>query len=85
MPVSARDRRWKVLAVLCVAVFLVVVDNTVVNVALPRRGRRLCHEVASLLALAVFSVINMVTFAILTAFSGAVPFRMLFHQVANGS
>jgi len=62
-----------------------VLDGTIVNVALPRRGRRLCHEVASLLALAVFSVINMVTFAILTAFSGAVPFRMLFHQVANGS
>ena len=62
-----------------------VLDCTVVNVALPRRGRRLCHEAASLLALAVFRVINMVTFAILTGFSGAVPFRMLFHQVANGS
>jgi hypothetical protein len=35
--------------------------------------------------LAVFSVINMVTFAVYTAFSGAVHFRVLFHQVANGS
>lgn len=41
MPVSAEDRRWKVLAVLCVAVFLVVVDNTVVNVALPTLARDL--------------------------------------------
>ncbi|HEY5121298.1 MAG TPA: DHA2 family efflux MFS transporter permease subunit [Acidimicrobiales bacterium] len=41
MPVSAQDRRWKVLAVLCVAVFLVVVDNTVVNVALPTLARDL--------------------------------------------
>jgi hypothetical protein len=38
MPVSAHERRWKVLAVLCVAVFLVV-DNTVVNVALHTRTR----------------------------------------------
>jgi len=29
------DRRWIVLPVLCLSVFLVVVDNTIVNVALP--------------------------------------------------
>lgn len=33
------DRRWGVLAVLSIAVFLVVVDNTVVNVALPTLAR----------------------------------------------
>ncbi|HLH29482.1 MAG TPA: MFS transporter, partial [Acidimicrobiales bacterium] len=35
------SRRWLVLPVLCVAVFLVVVDNTIVNVALPTLSRRL--------------------------------------------
>jgi hypothetical protein len=30
------DRRWLILPVLCLSVFLVVVDNTIVNVALPR-------------------------------------------------
>ncbi len=35
------DRRWLILPVLCVAVFLVVVDNTIVNVALPTLSRRL--------------------------------------------
>ncbi len=36
---EAHDRRWGVLAVLSIAVFLVVVDNTVVNVALPTLAR----------------------------------------------
>ena len=38
---TVNDQRWKILAVLCVAVFLVVVDNTVVNVALPTLARDL--------------------------------------------
>ena len=33
---STRSNRWAVLAVMCLSVFLVVVDNTIVNVALPR-------------------------------------------------
>ena len=34
-------RRWAILAVLCVSVLLVTVDNTIVNVALAARdGRR---------------------------------------------
>jgi EmrB/QacA subfamily drug resistance transporter len=47
-PVGARasaqasfDRRWKVLAVLCVAVFTINVDGTIVNVALPTLVREL--------------------------------------------
>jgi len=32
---SRNDRRWWILAVLCLSVLLVVVDNTIVNVALP--------------------------------------------------
>ena len=34
-------RRWWVLAVLCLSVLLVSVDNTIVNVALPTIGREL--------------------------------------------
>jgi EmrB/QacA subfamily drug resistance transporter len=34
-------RRWAILAVLCVSVFLIVVDNTIVNVALPTLSREL--------------------------------------------
>src|SRR5258708_27497134 len=35
------DRRWRVLAVLCVAVFTINVDGTIVNVALPALVRAL--------------------------------------------
>lgn len=41
MPSSTYDRRWRILIVLCIAVFLVVVDNTVVNVALPSLSKDL--------------------------------------------
>ncbi len=42
------DRRWLVLAVLCLSVFLVVVDNTIVNVALPTLNRQLGASITSL-------------------------------------
>jgi EmrB/QacA subfamily drug resistance transporter len=42
------DRRWIVLAVLCLSVFLVVVDNTIVNVALPTLNRHLDASISSL-------------------------------------
>ncbi len=42
------DRRWLVLAVLCLSVFLVVVDNTIVNVALPTLNRSLGASISSL-------------------------------------
>ena len=46
-------RRWLVLPVLCLSVFLVVVDNTIVNVALPTLSAELdatiARRVASLL------------------------------------
>src|SRR6516164_4827651 len=38
---GAGPRRWWVLAVLCLSVLLVVVDNTIVNVALPTISRKL--------------------------------------------
>jgi len=45
-PASAR--RWLVLPVLCLSVFLVVVDNTIVNVALPTLNRQLGASITSL-------------------------------------
>ncbi|HEX6454279.1 MAG TPA: MFS transporter [Trebonia sp.] len=38
---AGSDRRWWILAVLCLSVLLVVVDNTIVNVALPTISRNL--------------------------------------------
>jgi len=40
-PSSPARRRWWILAVLCLSVLLVVVDNTIVNVALPTMSRKL--------------------------------------------
>ena len=37
----AQSRRWIILPILCLSVFLVVVDNTIVNVALPSLSRDL--------------------------------------------
>ena len=48
MPTFASERRWLVLFVLCIAVFLVVVDNTIVNVALPTISRDLHASNSSL-------------------------------------
>lgn len=40
-PETIHRRRWAILAVLCLSVFLAVVDNTIVNVALPTISRKL--------------------------------------------
>src|ERR1019366_2360664 len=40
-PSQPDSRRWWILAVLCLSVLLVVVDNTIVNVALPTISRQL--------------------------------------------
>jgi EmrB/QacA subfamily drug resistance transporter len=42
------ERRWLILPVLCLSVFLVVVDNTIVNVALPTLNRHLGASITSL-------------------------------------
>ncbi len=47
-PVTVHDRRWMMLPVLCLSVFLVVVDNTIVNVALPSLSRDLGASTTSL-------------------------------------
>jgi EmrB/QacA subfamily drug resistance transporter len=39
--VSVHSRRWLILAVLCLSVFLALIDNTIVNVALPSISREL--------------------------------------------
>lgn len=38
---TADSRRWQILGVLCVALFAIVMDNTIVNVALPTLAREL--------------------------------------------
>src|SRR5262245_22035402 len=38
---TAHDKRWFTLAVLCVSLLVIVVDNTIVNVALPTLERDL--------------------------------------------
>jgi EmrB/QacA subfamily drug resistance transporter len=43
-----RGRRWWILAVLCLSVLLVVVDNTIVNVALPTMSRDLHASTSAL-------------------------------------
>ncbi|MEO9181508.1 MAG: MFS transporter, partial [Acidimicrobiales bacterium] len=48
MPTLTGERRWLVLFVLCIAVFLVVVDNTIVNVALPTLSKDLHASNSSL-------------------------------------
>ena len=45
---TAPTRRWLILAVLCLSVFLVVVDNTIINVALPSFSRDLHASSSSL-------------------------------------
>ncbi|HEY1444688.1 MAG TPA: MFS transporter [Acidimicrobiales bacterium] len=45
---SPTARRWLVLPVLCLSVFLVVVDNTIVNVALPTLNTHLGASITSL-------------------------------------
>jgi EmrB/QacA subfamily drug resistance transporter len=47
-PTTIHRRRWAILAVLSVSVFLVVVDNTIVNVALPTLNRELGASVSQL-------------------------------------
>jgi DHA2 family multidrug resistance protein-like MFS transporter len=45
---SSNDRRWQILCVLCLAAFLVTIDNTIVNVALPTLARQLHASNSSL-------------------------------------
>jgi EmrB/QacA subfamily drug resistance transporter len=48
VPSPADRRRWWILAVLCLSVLLVVVDNTIVNVALPTISRKLAASTQDL-------------------------------------
>ncbi len=47
-PVTGHPRRWLILPVLCLSLFLVVVDNTIVNVALPTLSRELSASTSQL-------------------------------------
>ncbi|HEY1824687.1 MAG TPA: MFS transporter [Acidimicrobiales bacterium] len=48
MPASTYERRWWILSVLCLVVLIVVIDNTIVNVALPVISRDLHASNSSL-------------------------------------
>ena len=48
MTTTGHTRRWLILPILCLSVFLVVVDNTIVNVALPTLSRHLGASITSL-------------------------------------
>src|ERR1700679_3082581 len=45
---ASQEGRWWILPVLCLSVFLVVVDNSIVNVALPTLNRHLGADISSL-------------------------------------
>ncbi|WP_188316536.1 MFS transporter [Solihabitans fulvus] len=45
---TIHERRWRILAVLCLALLIVNVDNTIVNVALPSIARQLAASVSQL-------------------------------------
>src|SRR5215831_10773823 len=45
---TTNDRRWWILAVLCLSVLPVVVDNTIVNIALPTISRDLSASTSAL-------------------------------------
>ena len=47
-PRSGHDRRWLTLAVLCVSLLVIVIDNTIVNVALPTLQRDLGTSISGL-------------------------------------
>src|SRR5262245_1491907 len=45
---ASNPRRWQILAVLCISLFVIVMDNTIVNVALPTLARELDAGTSSL-------------------------------------
>jgi EmrB/QacA subfamily drug resistance transporter len=45
---GSNPRRWQILAVLCISLFVIVMDNTIVNVALPTLARELDAGTSSL-------------------------------------
>ena len=45
---AGHDRRWLTLAVLCVSLLVIVIDNTIVNVALPTLQRDLGTSITGL-------------------------------------
>ena len=45
---ASDPRRWQILAVLCISLFVIVMDNTIVNVALPTLARELDAGTSSL-------------------------------------
>src|SRR6476469_5421372 len=45
---SVHERRWVILAVLCLSLFISVLDDTIMNVTLPSLVRQLCATTSQL-------------------------------------
>src|SRR5215475_12155749 len=82
IPVTAHERRWYTLAVLCLSLLVIVVDSTIVNVALPTFARQL-HASTSGLQWIVDAYT--LTFAALLLLAGAIADRYGRHYaLASG-
>src|SRR5215471_12792127 len=82
IPVTAHERRWYTLAVLCLSLLVIVVDSTIVNVALPTFARQLNASTSGLQW--IVDAYNL-TFAALLLLAGAIADRYGRHYaLASG-
>ena len=78
IPVTAHERRWYTLAVLCLSLLVIVVDSTIVNVALPTFARQLNASTSGLQWIVDAYTL---TFAALLLLAGAIADRYGRHYV----
>src|SRR5215475_9117875 len=82
IPVTAHERRWYTLAVLCLSLLVIVVDSTIVNVALPTFARQLNASTSGLQWIVDAYTL---TFAALLLLAGAIADRYGRHYaLASG-
>ena len=81
IPVTAHERRWYTLAVLCLSLLVIVVDSTIVNVALPTFARQLNASTSGLQWIVDAYTL---TFAALLLLAGAIADRYGRHYALAG-
>ena len=81
IPVTAHGRRWYTLAVLCLSLLVIVVDSTIVNVALPTFARQLNASTSGLQWIVDAYTL---TFAALLLLAGAIADRYGRHYALAG-
>src|SRR5215470_9736957 len=81
IPVTAYQRRWYTLAVLCLSLLVIVVDSTIVNVALPTFARQLNASTSGLQWIVDAYTL---TFAALLLLAGAIADRYGRHYALAG-